>query len=197
MRNRSPKQRVARARSHFQTIEPARTGLTSEGMTAAKETKLWYLPALGPFCRQVPSARYCLFSRSSQQRRLLYLNVSAPVNPQCPQPQNSRRRPTCTIPTIIRAKASSANRGAIVLTNSIRFHVCAVFLFIAALMSFASPSPAQENSPTQHSLELSRPIRPWEFLPVTGTRAALFGNESGQMEAWILSAEAFCAIFGW
>ncbi|MBV9886971.1 MAG: hypothetical protein JO119_10535 [Acidobacteria bacterium] len=32
---------------------------------------------------------------------------------------------------------------------------------------------------------MSRPIRPWEFLPVTGTRAALFGNESGQMEAWI------------
>ena len=37
----------------------------------------------------------------------------------------------------------------------------------------------------QRKLELSRPIRPWEFLPVTGTRAALFGNESGQMEAWI------------
>jgi glycogen debranching enzyme len=32
---------------------------------------------------------------------------------------------------------------------------------------------------------LSRPVRPWEFLPVTGTRAALFGNESGQMEAWV------------
>ncbi|HUE42863.1 MAG TPA: hypothetical protein VMP12_04825 [Candidatus Sulfotelmatobacter sp.] len=49
----------------------------------------------------------------------------------------------------------------------------------------ASPTRAQEAPATQHPLELSRPIRSWEFLPVTGTRAALFGNESGQMEAWI------------
>jgi glycogen debranching enzyme len=58
-------------------------------------------------------------------------------------------------------------------------------LFVAALMLFNPPSPAQEPGSTQHTLELSRPVRPWEFLPVTGTRAALFGNESGQMEAWI------------
>jgi glycogen debranching enzyme len=34
-------------------------------------------------------------------------------------------------------------------------------------------------------LELSRAGRPWEFLPVVGTRAGLFGNESGRMEAWV------------
>ncbi len=34
-------------------------------------------------------------------------------------------------------------------------------------------------------LELSRPIRSWEFLPVVGQRAALFGNETGQLEAWV------------
>ncbi len=28
-------------------------------------------------------------------------------------------------------------------------------------------------------------MRPWEFLPVVGTRAALFGNEAGRMEAWV------------
>jgi glycogen debranching enzyme len=32
---------------------------------------------------------------------------------------------------------------------------------------------------------LARPVRPWEFLPITGTRAALFGNESGHTEAWV------------
>ena len=58
-------------------------------------------------------------------------------------------------------------------------------LLIAALALCAVPSRAQETPSTPHKLELSRPIRPWEFLPVTGTRAALFGNESGQMEAWI------------
>jgi glycogen debranching enzyme len=35
------------------------------------------------------------------------------------------------------------------------------------------------------SMELSRPIRPWEFLPAVGTRAGLLGNESGNLEAWV------------
>ena len=34
-------------------------------------------------------------------------------------------------------------------------------------------------------LELSRPVRSWEFLPVVGERAGLFGNEAGQFEAWV------------
>jgi glycogen debranching enzyme len=34
-------------------------------------------------------------------------------------------------------------------------------------------------------LELSRAVRSWEFLPVVGTRAALFGNEAGPIEAWV------------
>ncbi len=41
---------------------------------------------------------------------------------------------------------------------------------------------AQEKS---RDLELSRAVRPWEFLPVPGTRAGLLGNESGRMEAWV------------
>jgi GH15 family glucan-1,4-alpha-glucosidase len=36
-----------------------------------------------------------------------------------------------------------------------------------------------------HSLELSRPVRPWEFLCSVGTRGGLLGNESGRMEAWV------------
>src|SRR5439155_12135398 len=38
---------------------------------------------------------------------------------------------------------------------------------------------------TPHSLELSRTVRPWEFLPVTGMRAGLLGDESGRIEAWV------------
>src|SRR4029077_18216433 len=34
-------------------------------------------------------------------------------------------------------------------------------------------------------LELSRPGRPWEFLCAVGTRAGIFGSESGRMEAWV------------
>jgi len=40
-------------------------------------------------------------------------------------------------------------------------------------------------------LELSRPIRSWEFLPVVGQRAALFGRETGQLEAWVYPLKIF------
>jgi len=34
-------------------------------------------------------------------------------------------------------------------------------------------------------LELSRPVRPWEFISVLGTRAAILGHEQGTVEAWV------------
>src|ERR1700680_577271 len=51
------------------------------------------------------------------------------------------------------------------------------FLFVSTTAVAAEQSPP--------SLELSRPVRSWEFLPVVGMRAGLFGNESGEMEAWV------------
>ncbi len=60
-----------------------------------------------------------------------------------------------------------------------RFLVAAPVFF---LMALAGASRAQEP---KHSLELSRTVRPWEFLPVTGMRAGLLGDESGRMEAWV------------
>ncbi|HEX4489412.1 MAG TPA: amylo-alpha-1,6-glucosidase [Terriglobales bacterium] len=38
---------------------------------------------------------------------------------------------------------------------------------------------------SQTRMELSRPVRSWEFLPEVGTRAGLFGNENGNLEAWV------------
>jgi glycogen debranching enzyme len=46
-----------------------------------------------------------------------------------------------------------------------------------------------EKAPEQ--LELTRTVRPWEFLPVTGTRAGLLGNETGRMEAWVYPLKIF------
>jgi glycogen debranching enzyme len=40
-------------------------------------------------------------------------------------------------------------------------------------------------------LELSRNARPWEFFCATGTRAGLFGNESGSLEAWVYPLKIF------
>jgi GH15 family glucan-1,4-alpha-glucosidase len=39
--------------------------------------------------------------------------------------------------------------------------------------------------PPEKTLELSRPIRSWEFVSAVGTRAGLFGNEQGTLEAWV------------
>jgi glycogen debranching enzyme len=58
----------------------------------------------------------------------------------------------------------------------------AAFVMFASMLSSAS---TQAPSEPPNSLKLSRSARPWEFLPVVGTRAALFGNEAGRMEAWV------------
>src|SRR3984957_17537383 len=81
--------------------------------------------------------------------------------------------------------SSTANPKGVAISNRMRSHARFCVFVVAAFVIFAYSSPAQEALSARQSLELSRPIRPWEFLPVTGTRAALFGNESGQMEAWI------------
>jgi glycogen debranching enzyme len=50
---------------------------------------------------------------------------------------------------------------------------------------------SQEHKEMTHALELSRAVRPWEFLPITGMRAGLLGNESGRMEAWVYPLKIF------
>ena len=52
---------------------------------------------------------------------------------------------------------------------------CTVFL-ICSLAFAGQPSP---------SLELPRPVRSWEFVSAVGTRAGIFGNEQGTLEAWV------------
>src|SRR4029077_14597186 len=52
-------------------------------------------------------------------------------------------------------------------------------------------NPSQHIPEKPHNLELLRAVRPWEFLPVTGTRAGLLGDESGRMEAWVYPLKIF------
>src|SRR5713226_6689735 len=67
-----------------------------------------------------------------------------------------------------------------------RLRVFRACLAATVILGIGAPAgwgqQAQEKS---RDLELSRAVRPWEFLPVTGTRAGLLGNESGRMEAWV------------
>lgn len=65
-----------------------------------------------------------------------------------------------------------------------------VFLLCAVLS--VAQQPAQTPEPSRPSLpELSRTVRTWEFLPVVGTRAGLFGDESGRFEAWVYPLKIF------
>jgi glycogen debranching enzyme len=66
----------------------------------------------------------------------------------------------------------------------VRSGALAGFFLLAILASAAGP-------PVHPPLELSRPVRAWEFLPIVGARAGLFGNESGQMEAWVYPLKIF------
>jgi glycogen debranching enzyme len=67
-------------------------------------------------------------------------------------------------------------------------------LHLAVLLTFYIPALAWQDAKSAPSvtapvapstLELSRPVRSWEFLSAVGTHAGLFGNESGHFEAWV------------
>jgi glycogen debranching enzyme len=50
---------------------------------------------------------------------------------------------------------------------------------------------SQQAQEKPREMELSRAVRPWEFLPITGTQAGLLGDESGRMEAWVYPLKIF------
>jgi glycogen debranching enzyme len=65
----------------------------------------------------------------------------------------------------------------------------AAYTVLSCSLLFSPLAVTAEQPPL--SLELSRPVRSWEFLPVVGMRAGLLGNESGQMEAWVYPLKIF------
>jgi glycogen debranching enzyme len=66
---------------------------------------------------------------------------------------------------------------------------CQAIFTILILLTVSVPQPRAQQ-PTE-TLELSRPVRAWEFLPVVGTRSGLFGNETGHLEAWVYPLKIF------
>ncbi len=50
------------------------------------------------------------------------------------------------------------------------------------LLFLSSVALAQQSG---QGLELSRPVRSWEFVSAVGTSAGIFGNEQGTLEAWV------------
>src|SRR5882724_10119585 len=70
-----------------------------------------------------------------------------------------------------------------------RIEACLAVAWILGISAPAGWGQQAEEKPGE--LELSRGVRPWEFLPVTGTRAGLLGDESGRMEAWVYPLKIF------
>jgi glycogen debranching enzyme len=68
------------------------------------------------------------------------------------------------------------------MLSSLRRLASLLILIVVLLTLLSSLALAADSS---RPIELSRTDRPWEFLPITGTRAGLFGNEAGQFEAWV------------
>jgi glycogen debranching enzyme len=60
--------------------------------------------------------------------------------------------------------------------------------FVLISISFTVFLAAQQSTP---SLELTRAVRTWEFLPVVGTKAGVLGHETGRFEAWVYPLKIF------
>ncbi len=61
-------------------------------------------------------------------------------------------------------------------------------VLLAICLIGSVPCSAQQAAP---ALELTRTVRTWEFLPVVGARAGLFGYETGDFEAWVYPLKIF------
>ena len=55
---------------------------------------------------------------------------------------------------------------------------------------FAGVLPAAPAD-AQPALQITRPVRTWEFLCSVGKQAAIFGNESGRIEGWVYPLKLF------
>jgi glycogen debranching enzyme len=93
--------------------------------------------------------------------------------------------------TMNQARWTFMNRGAARWAKWITSSACGAILALPAAVFFSNRAFAQEPGAGTKKLELSRAVRPWEFLPITGTKAGLLGSESGRMEAWVYPLKIF------
>jgi glycogen debranching enzyme len=66
-----------------------------------------------------------------------------------------------------------------------------LFTLLFSLVLLVPIAISQQTAP---SLELSRTVRSWEFLPVVGMHGGLFGDEAGRLEAWVYPLKIFRAF---
>lgn len=69
--------------------------------------------------------------------------------------------------------------------SRVLFLTIAILLMTARSALSAQQATGDERGSRPGDLEISRPVRSWEFLPELGMRAGLFGTENGRFEAWV------------
>lgn len=70
-------------------------------------------------------------------------------------------------------------------TSPLNYRWSAFFGHAVAAVVLAFAGSQVSAAPDEKHLQLSRTSRPWESISALGQRAALLGNESGQLEAWV------------
>jgi glycogen debranching enzyme len=65
------------------------------------------------------------------------------------------------------------------------------FLSLSVVFTIFANVLAAKPADTKPGLELTRPVRTWEFLCSVGKQAAIFGNESGRIEGWVYPLKLF------
>jgi glycogen debranching enzyme len=73
-------------------------------------------------------------------------------------------------------------------SDGLRWVRVALLLVAAGACASAAMTAPAQNRP---ALELSRPVHSWEFLCAVGQKSAIFGNESGRVEAWVYPLKLF------
>lgn len=71
------------------------------------------------------------------------------------------------------------------LMKTLRAIAVIVCVALEILAPRSGAAQEKKSSPPGPALELTRPVRTWEFLSAVGTRAGIFGNEAGRVEAWV------------
>src|SRR5207245_2125627 len=61
---------------------------------------------------------------------------------------------------------------------------CTILLLFSPIFGFAQQQLVTPPIASA-ALELSRPVRPWEFVDAVGMRAGLLGRENGDFEGWV------------
>jgi glycogen debranching enzyme len=91
------------------------------------------------------------------------------------------------LPTVNERKTAFRN----MLASGVGLLALAQFVFSGSARAQApakelvSPQATSPSAEAPKPIELTRAVRPWEFLSAVGTKAGLLGNEAGRMEAWV------------